>query len=265
MKPQKPLEAIIDSFAKRFGGELLNDLIDPQVRRADYLFRQHQVIAELKALEKDSFGQPFRRKMGELMADWQRRGLLMVFGRTLIDSHQLHPVCQEEMMNVIGKPFQDRILASANEQIRETKKSLGMPDAKGVLLLASDGNADLQPHTVVFLLKRLLHKKHENGAPQYSNIDGVVYFNPRMPVVSPESGQPTMFCLGQARRPEDQQMAAFLNAFEAAWFAYMPLVLGKPVRQRQGKPIPIETLQFAGVARELPHIQVEDPRRPKGG
>ena len=38
---------------------------------ADYLSRRHNVIAELKALEADSFGESFRKKLGDRAAVWQ--------------------------------------------------------------------------------------------------------------------------------------------------------------------------------------------------
>jgi hypothetical protein len=39
-------------------------------KNADYAFRTHNAIAELKALETDSFGESFRQRLGDLMADW---------------------------------------------------------------------------------------------------------------------------------------------------------------------------------------------------
>lgn len=66
MKPAAPLQSIVDPFVTAIQGELVSNLVgnDNPPSSADYLFRQHNVIAELKALEADSFGESFRRKLG---------------------------------------------------------------------------------------------------------------------------------------------------------------------------------------------------------
>lgn len=171
MRPIQPLQSIVDPFVTGSGGEVVEGLLgkNPKLpRNADYLFREDQVIAELKALENDSFGEPFRKKMSDLMASWMARRLLLVFGTTRVDLRRLPPVCQEEALRVMGKPLQDKVLATANQQIRETKKLLNMPKAKGLLMVASDGNRDLLPNDVWFFLTRLLQKTHEDGSPQFS-------------------------------------------------------------------------------------------------
>jgi hypothetical protein len=117
MKPTQSLQSIVDPFVTRYGGEVVKELLgnNPKLpENADYLFRRYHVIAELKALENDSFGNPFRDKMGRLMASWVKRGLLLVFGTRRIELSQLHRVCQEEALSVIGKPLLDNVLAKAN-------------------------------------------------------------------------------------------------------------------------------------------------------
>ena len=95
MKPATPLQSIVDPFVTAIQGELVSNLVgnDNPPSSADYLFRKHNVIAELKALETDSFGESFRRKLGERAANWQRQGKLRVYGTTRIDSHKLSLDC----------------------------------------------------------------------------------------------------------------------------------------------------------------------------
>jgi hypothetical protein len=209
MKPSQPLQSIVDPFVIGCGGELVEGLLgkNPDLpRNADYLFRERHVIAELKALENDSFGEPFQRKMGDLLARWMARGLLVVYGTPRIDLRQLPPVCQEEALRVIGKPLQDSVLGRANGQIRETKKLLNMPGAKGLVMVASDGNQDLLPSDVWFYLTRLLQKKHEDGRPQYSHIHAIVYFNPRMLAQLPRSGQAAHLWMSGSRNNDDPEL-----------------------------------------------------------
>lgn len=69
MKRTMPLQSIVDPFVKGIGGELISELVgnDSPPSSADYLFRRHNVIAELKTLQTESFGDPFRRKLGDRM------------------------------------------------------------------------------------------------------------------------------------------------------------------------------------------------------
>jgi hypothetical protein len=150
MDPDPPLEVFFNAFVRAIGGERVEALIDLKnpPANADYFFRSENVIVELKALEKETFGESHRQKTAELFADWHRRGLLMVYGTARFDMARLPPVCQQEWLNLLGKPVQKNILSAANAQIRETKRLLNVPGAKSVLLVASDGNFDLKPHTI---------------------------------------------------------------------------------------------------------------------
>src|ERR1700722_8155983 len=112
------LQTVIDPFITSCGGELVEDLLGngPELpKNADYLFRQSGVIAELKSLEEASFGQSFQNKMSELIRSWADRGLVMIWGTQRVDLDQLPPVCQQEVLDVLGKPLQTNILAKANQ------------------------------------------------------------------------------------------------------------------------------------------------------
>jgi len=173
MNTTPPLQSIIDPFVTQYGGEIVSTLMEkghPKMPpQADYLFRKPQVIVELKALEEGSFSASYARKMSELTGDWKERGLLLAYGTTRLDLQRVHPVCQREWVDVIGEPMRN-VISNANRQIRATAEWLRMPDAKGLLWLASDGNTDLQPSNVWFLLNRIFRKTKEDGSRQYSHI-----------------------------------------------------------------------------------------------
>jgi len=262
MKPTQPLQSIVDPFVKGIGGELVSELIGNKNPRssADYLFRDHNVIAELKALENDSFGEPYRAKMANLTADWQRRGLLLVYGTARIDIRRLSPVCQKEWLDVLESSLQTNVVAKANRQIRNTKESLNLPSAKGILWVASDGNEDLQPNDVWILLCRLLQKTREDGTPQYSSVDSLAYFNPRMLVELPDSRRPALLWLSGARRPEDQEMLTFLQMLSDAWPKYVAQAQGTEVQRLGGEtmlPEALESLRFLGVSPRMPRVQMK--------
>src|ERR1035438_7314563 len=138
------------------------------------------------------------------------------------------------------------------------------PPTRGLLWVASDGNLDLQPDAVWFLLTRILQKKRENGTPYYSNIHGLAYFSPRMLVEMPQSKQPALFWFNGSRQADDQQMAACLNELCTAWPQHVAREQRIVVRQVDGKTVSPENLRFLGVPPRMPKIQVSDPCRAEG-
>jgi hypothetical protein len=260
MKPPTPLQSIVDPFVNGLHGELVSDLVgnNNPPRSADYLFRRHKVIAELKALEADSFGESFRKKLGDRAADWQRRGQLLVYGTARVDSHRLPTECQQELMDLMAAPVQ-RIVKAADAQIASTKEILGIPAAKGLLWIASDGNQDLQPDTVWFLVTRILRKTQADGLPQYRHIHGMVYFNPRMIAEMPQTNLPVLFWFGGAREDGDREMKALLGLLGAAWPQYVASAQRVQLHVVDKKNTPSD-LRFAGPPRPLPEIYMSDPR-----
>jgi hypothetical protein len=142
-KARPQLQCLIDDFVKQAGGELVTDLIDERnpPSNADYFFREQNVIVELKALESDTFGHPYKRRLGELVASWVARGLIAPYGTSVpLRINEIPPECQKQWNALTRRSMQSKVFAKANGQINATKRLLGKATAKGVLLLASDGN-----------------------------------------------------------------------------------------------------------------------------
>lgn len=265
MTSTTPLQDIIDPFVTACGGELVASLLKPTKagppRQADYLFRARQLIAELKALEVDTFGEPFRQKMAQLFRDWHQKGLIRVYGTTKVELQRLPAICQQECLDMMAGPLQD-IVKKANRQIGSTKGLLGMPSAKGLLWVASDGNEDLQPRDVWFFLTRILKKKTQDGSPQYSNVNGVAYFNPRMPVQVPGTTTPGLVWFGGSRDQGDADLNGFLEGLGEAWIRYNERYrLFGPIARSTAQP---GALHFAGVTPKMPRIDMNE-RTPNDG
>ena len=58
----------------------------------------------------------------------------------MVSSSRLSPECREEMFSAMAESLQKHVVAAANFQIRSTKELLNLPDARGLLWVASDGN-----------------------------------------------------------------------------------------------------------------------------
>jgi hypothetical protein len=258
-------EVFFNAFVRALGGERVESLIDSKnpPANADYFFRSQNVVVELKALERETFGENHRQKTAELFADWHRRGLLVVHGTARIDMARLSPVCQKEWLNLLGRPIQKNVLGKANEQIRETKQLLNVPDAKAVLLVASDGNIDLTPHTVHYLLSRLLMKKHPDGRKQYSQIDGIACLSGRTLVQVSEEGRPAMVWISGPRRTDDTAITEFLSHLALAWHQYVAQITARPLEHLDVKPDQIKDLRFAGFTPPLPRINVAERLKKK--
>ena len=253
MDTRTPLQSIIDPFVKGIYGELVCNLVGNSnpPSSADYLFRTQNVIAELKAIEPGSYIQSFHRKLANLTAKWNREGKLVVMGTTRVDSKNLPRDCQEEMFSEMAEPLQKHLVYAANEQIRSTKKLLGMPEAKGLLWVASDGNEDIQPNLVWYLLTRILSKKKTNGDRAYSSIHGLAYFNPRMLASVPKTDMPALFFY-TAFRERIPELVSLLDLLRDAWPQYVSNRLGVPVLSNvPGTP---EETRFFGVKPKLPRI-----------
>ena len=62
-----------------------------------------------------------------------------MFGTNIIPLEKLNPICQREWLHILQAPV-ERIVRKANRQIRTKKQTLQLPNTKGLLLIANDGN-----------------------------------------------------------------------------------------------------------------------------
>src|SRR5208282_650227 len=98
------VEEAFRRFVRESGGELVSDLLPSgnTPSNADFLFRDRGVVAELKCLENNSFGENYTQKMQALAEDWMSRRLIIVFGTAQIQLQKLNPICQREWLNLIS-------------------------------------------------------------------------------------------------------------------------------------------------------------------
>lgn len=194
---------------------------------ADFLFPQDSVVAELKTLQQDARLEHATR-LQALVNDWMKRRLMMAFGRPTISLRELNPVCQREWLHILQAPVQ-RLIHKANRQIRSTKQSSNLPNARGLLLIANDGNLlHTSPTDYMILVSRVLQKKKPTRERQFPHIFAVVYFSYR--VGSRDEGVP--FWVGGDIDPKgDARMREFQERLRHGWFSYIGQVTGLPVKE----------------------------------
>jgi hypothetical protein len=241
-----PVEDSFRKFVREFGGELVSDLLPGgnAPSNADFLFRSQGIVAELKCLENNSLGENYLKKMQALTESWMRRRLLIVFGTVNIELQKLRPECQREWLDLISGPIQQNIIKKADHQIRETKKWLGIPDAKGLILIASDGNLAMQPYDVGFFLTRILAKKKPDGTAQYSSIDGFFHFSLNQFAKAQEFKPPILFTHAGPRYSNDFQMRKFCSDLQDAWHIYLSKLNGMPVPKITASPGMIQQMKW---------------------
>lgn len=228
-----PVEASFDDFVVKFGGQLVRNLI-PNLnppKNADYVFRSPLVVAELKCVERSAVTPEDGQKFNELAAKWIRAGLIPPFyGSRQIQLRNLPAPCQRDMLKVLQAPWKKK-LAAANEQIKRTKTTLKMPEARGVLLLVNDAPTWVQPYDAMNLITRVIQAQKQDGREVYSHLDWVVYFSVNARAI--HDGKGWNFWLPGYRSKDESSISSFLNQLRDGWFEYHSKLLGMKVEVTQ--------------------------------
>lgn len=241
MKKQEPqlipVEKYFDEFVKGFGGEKISDELSkrPEFKQglpdnADYFFRSDGVIAELKCLEEDTYSvEEFRDMLKDLYEEWNRNGLIneMRFGTTFFQTKDLPFECQLEIEKLVNKRLR-KVIIKANKQIKLTKELLKTPDAKGVLLLASDGNYFLQPNHVLGYAGRILKSR-------FSSINSLIYFTVNMAVESPNTDRDALMWVEGHRDNIERVDSHFLNRLCKGWVTVLEHKTGEEIPIHQSE------------------------------
>lgn len=169
------VEQILNEFIQEQRGQLVINLIpkDNKAPNADYYFEESNIIAELKCFQKDLFSneEDFERVI-TFFQKWISNGLIVEknIRKILFHAMPLPEECTRDLINACEKTI-DRAIHHADKQIRETKLLLNQPNAKGLVLLANDGNYFLENKDFIGLIANLMQRKYLK-----SDIDGFVFF-----------------------------------------------------------------------------------------
>jgi hypothetical protein len=221
-------ETAFREFVPEIGGQLIPTT--PGAHSADFLFPQDDVIAELKTLLEDA-RREYDTKMRFLVHDWQRRGLILAYGTVIISLRELNPICQREWIDVLQPPIEN-IVKDANRQIRSSKQTLGREYAKGVLVIANDGNLlHTRPLDYMRLVGIVLRKKTPSGEPRFPHIHGIVYLSYRIPSAAEKL---PFWVDGTVNDPaRETALCNFHSKLRLGWYDYVSQITGMPVVERQ--------------------------------
>lgn len=206
------------------GGQVLDEvLVNPGFKNADYWFPKYNVVAELKQLsenilEKDNY----KKKVTEMYWRWVREGLVPrpTGNKIKFSTRNIPEKCAYEYVELFKKRLESSTVRKANTQIKETKRYFDAPDAKGLLLLANDGNLGFTPSMVAHLLARMLKNS-------YSGINSIIYFSANHPVSQPGIAMPSHFWIDAFVGEREQAPKELRENLQTEWMRnYSGLIEG---------------------------------------
>ncbi|MBY5788088.1 hypothetical protein [Rhizobium leguminosarum] len=202
-------EKHFDVCVSRFQGERVDSLITRKgVKKADYLFRDAGVVAELKVLETEFAQTP---EAGKKLADIKARCIDL-------NEEDAAKLMFRGAFEILRAPLQ-RIIKKANTQIRETKQELGLTGFEGVLLCVNDNYKGIPPAIVLALISDILAGTH------FRSIRAAVYLTNHY-IEHPDSPDALLLWHPLYSPLASDGLQEFINNFGRAWFDYSEEQLG---------------------------------------
>lgn len=223
-----PVEATFNEFVKQFGGELISELLqtDPQrPQNADYYFSSHNVIAELKCFEKDLFNnRDDIERINRIIKKNHDSGLVDGYKgfRWLLGQEPLPSEYRRDMLS-IARRYYENAIRKADKQIESTQKLLGLPNARGLVLLANDGNYFSHPAEAASLIAQVMQQHFME-----SHLDGFVYFTVNSVAKVPDNDREQLFWIPSYRKAGDS-LGDFVNLLGASWGNFYAEKIGQDV------------------------------------
>lgn len=204
------VEEFFNEYVEFFGGQVVSKSEQNLADRpnADYLFKEQNVIAELKCFQKDLFNnEEDIPRLLNFLDSWEKKNLIKQEDKLklILGSKKLPKECSIDLINSCIKTI-DRAIYKANTQIRESKKTFSIPNSKGLVLLCNDGNYLVQNNVFLKLITDLMQRKYMN-----SDIDGFVYFTLNQVSIMPESELDWTLWVPSYRIENDNDFADFVN------------------------------------------------------
>jgi hypothetical protein len=225
-------ELIFREFVSGFGGEVLIETSDSKI--ADYIFRTHKIVAELKCLMEDQT-KAMNEKVANAVKVWWREGGKIPAGYNSSKPLEIATAPKEiadRWLDILKTPIEN-FIRDANRQIRETKRRLNMPDAQGLLLVFNQGNAlHNRPKDFRLLTASVLRKRDKYKERRFPHIHGLVYFS--YDSVKSEKENMNFWSALQLKTDPNEdliQMVDFQKQLQQAWYAFVEQKWGKNVRQ----------------------------------
>jgi hypothetical protein len=131
--------------------------------------------------------------MNKKFRRWVTEGRIPPFwGTFAVNIRDLPEDCAIEAVSLLKKNFV-KLVSDANKQIKNTKRLLGMPAARGLLVFLQSGDYFLPPNTILNLVNRCLPDQHNRS------VDDVIHANADLAAIQPSNGDRHAFFLHACR------------------------------------------------------------------
>jgi hypothetical protein len=127
----------------------------------------------------------------------------------------------------------DTLVRDSNRQVRDTKIRMGLPAAKGMILIANQSNFyHDHPDSFRRLIAEILRKRTNSGALRYPHINAAVYFS-FQGVMSRDEGMNFWANLQMKQAPDEDvsSIIRFQKHLQQAFYQYIEKTTGIKVRQ----------------------------------
>lgn len=213
------IEPLLNEFVTSVGGELVSELIpsSPDFRNADYLFRSHRVVAELKSLREDfALPEKLSDKHLELWKKWATEGDVKF--RHIFRTNELPKEKRRQLTRLYSEPIR-RVLKKANRQLRTTAHKLGIAEPTNLLLIANDGLYSLEANLVIGIIAQLLER-------EFSSIHGFVYFTVNRYVELPIDNFAHHLWIPLYSETAHDDLVDFVDDLGVKWFDFLGEKIG---------------------------------------
>jgi hypothetical protein len=229
IKMKIPVELTMDRAIARIGGKRVSDIVGPSpgFENCDYYFPDDNILIELKTLEEDQlegFAEEGKRYLNQAYKD----DLIQKpqpGGKVILQSADL-PLSMQWEVFIPAKKILEKVSSKANRQIKATRENLNCPDAKGILLLANDGNRLLELQVLFFLMSHILGVE-KSGKRKLSGIDRYIYKTINMPSTLPDGTEANIWATPW-RGDGPDGLEPFIDRLKEAWFAEIEELVGEP-------------------------------------
>jgi hypothetical protein len=206
------------------GAELIDELTDPRLKtvqkKADVLLADRTVVCEIKALETDT-----AHKINAILEPYRNTEHWPIFyGEWQVGRVLKHLPNGDELANEIAKAVTSAVrdqVRSANQQIRDTKTALSIPDAGGLLILHNESIDVLTPDLLAGEANREMNKKSKGGrAARFEHLQVAWLISEAHLVQTPVAPMKlSMMCYNSnLKRPDG--LDGYVDALQERWAAF---------------------------------------------
>jgi hypothetical protein len=236
-------EMLFERAAIAAGGARVSDELPRNTnlgKNADFVFRDENVIAELKCLVHDPRdAERFKSNIDEKFKKWVIEGKIPPFFGTVVANLRDLPLeCALETISLLKKPF-NRLIAEANKQIKSTKRLLAMPNARGLLILIQSGDYFVPPNTIFDMVNRCLPDRYNRS------VDDIIHANADMPAIQPANGNRHAFFFHACRDVQNPIPLQLVDRLQHCWQVELEQRIGGKLRRvREFDPAEIDTMVY---------------------